>query len=60
MRSGKDEDVAAAPDIGLVFIDAADKAYPSITGRAEISRDTARAAEIGKEHRSAMVAGRSG
>ena len=40
--------MAAAPDIGLVFIDAADKAYLSITGRAEIVRDTARAAEIWK------------
>jgi hypothetical protein len=26
MRSGKDEEVAASPDIGLVFIDAGDKA----------------------------------
>jgi general stress protein 26 len=48
VRSGKDEEMAAAPDIGLVFIDTADKAYLSITGRAEIARDTARAAEIWK------------
>jgi general stress protein 26 len=48
VRSGKDEEVAAAPDVGLVFIDAADKAYLSITGRGEIARDTARAAEIWK------------
>lgn len=48
VRSGKDEEVAAAPDVGLVFIDTADKAYLSITGRAEIKRDTARAAEIWK------------
>jgi general stress protein 26 len=48
VRSGKDEEVAAASDIGLVFIDAADKAYLSITGRAEIARDTARAAAIWK------------
>ena len=47
-RSGKDEEVAAAPDIGLVFIDAGDKAYLSITGRAEIVLDTAKAAEIWK------------
>jgi general stress protein 26 len=47
-RSGKDEEVAAAPDVGLVFIDAGDKAYLSITGRAEILRDTAKAAEIWK------------
>ena len=47
-RSGKDEEVAAAPEIGLVFIDAGDKAYLSITGRAEIMRDSAKAAEIWK------------
>jgi general stress protein 26 len=48
LRSGKDEEIAAAPDIGLVFIDAGDKAYLSITGRAEIVRDTAKAAHIWK------------
>ena len=48
VRSGKDEEVAASPDVGLVFIDAGDKAYLSISGRAEILRDTARAAEIWK------------
>jgi general stress protein 26 len=48
VRSGKDEEVMAAPDIGLVFIDAGDKAYLSITGRAEILRDTGRATAIWK------------
>jgi general stress protein 26 len=48
MRSGKDDEVAASPDIGLVFIDAGDKAYLSITGRAEALRDTAQAAAIWK------------
>jgi general stress protein 26 len=48
VRSAKDHEVAAAPDIGLVFIDVGAKAYLSITGRAEILRDTARAAEIWK------------
>jgi general stress protein 26 len=48
MRSGKDEEVATSPDVGLVFIDAGDKAYLSITGRAEILRDTAQAAKIWK------------
>jgi general stress protein 26 len=48
LRSGKDEEVAASPDVGLVFIDAGDKAYLSITGRAEILRDPAQAAEIWK------------
>jgi len=46
MRSGKDEEVATSPDVGLVFIDAGDKAYLSITGGAEILRDTAQAAKI--------------
>jgi hypothetical protein len=36
--------VATLPDVGFVFIDAGDKA--SITGRAEILRDTTRASEI--------------
>jgi general stress protein 26 len=48
VRSGKDEEVAADPDIGLVFIDANDKAYLSISGRADIRRDTAQAAAIWK------------
>jgi general stress protein 26 len=39
VRSGKDEEVAASPDVGLVFIDAGDKAYLSITGRARVMRD---------------------
>ena len=48
MRSGKDDEFAASPDVGLVFIDAGDKAYLSITGRAEALRDTAQAAAIWK------------
>jgi general stress protein 26 len=46
VRGGKDDEVAASPDIGLVFIDCGANAYLSITGRAEILRDTARAAAI--------------
>ena len=48
VRSGKDEEVAADPDIGLAFINANDKAYLSISGRADIRRDTAQAAAIWK------------
>jgi general stress protein 26 len=48
VRSGKDDEIAATPDVGLVFIDASDKAYLSITGRAEIVRDTGKAAAIWK------------
>jgi general stress protein 26 len=40
--------VAAAPDVGLVFIDANDNAYLSITARAEIQRDPAQAAAVWK------------
>jgi general stress protein 26 len=48
VRSGKDEEVMSSPDIGLVFIDCRDHAYLSITGRAEVLRDPARAAAIWK------------
>jgi general stress protein 26 len=48
VRSGKDDEVAASPDVCLVFIDAGEKAYLSITGRAEIVRDPAKAADIWK------------
>jgi general stress protein 26 len=47
-RSGKEEEVAASPHIGLVFIDCRARAYLSVTGRASILRDTARAAAIWK------------
>jgi general stress protein 26 len=48
VRSGKDEEVASSPDIGLVFIDCRNNAYLSITGHAEILRDPERAAAIWK------------
>ncbi len=38
-HSAKEDEIAAAPDVGLVFIDANDKAYLSITGRAGVIRD---------------------
>ena len=34
IHSAKEDEIEAAPDIGLVFIDSNDKAYLSITGRA--------------------------
>jgi general stress protein 26 len=49
VRSGKDDEIAAASDIGLVFIDHRDKAYLSITGRAQVLRDNTKAVEIWKE-----------
>ena len=45
----KDGEIAAHPEVGFVVIDADDKAYLSITGRATVTRDTARAAEIWKK-----------
>src|SRR5712671_5475452 len=39
VRSAKEEEIEAAPDVGLVFIDPSDKAYLSITGRASVTRD---------------------
>jgi general stress protein 26 len=39
LRSGKEDEVEAAPDVGLTFIDSGDNAYLSITGRAAVLRD---------------------
>jgi general stress protein 26 len=39
IHSAKEDEIEAAPDIGLVFIDSKDKAYLSITGRACVLRD---------------------
>ena len=46
VRGAKDEEISAAHDIGLVFIHEGDHAYLSITGRAFVSRDTAKSKEI--------------
>jgi general stress protein 26 len=46
LRSGKEHEIETEHDVGLVFIDHKDKAYLSITGRAEVWRDHAKAAEI--------------
>jgi general stress protein 26 len=44
IRSTKEEEIEARPDVGLVFVDASDKAYLSITGRASVVRDVGRIA----------------
>jgi general stress protein 26 len=49
LRSGKEHEIEAAQDVGLVFIDAKEKAYLSVTARAEIVRDHAKAAQIWKQ-----------
>jgi general stress protein 26 len=42
IRSAKEDEIEARPDIGLVFIDSNDNAYLSITGRACVTRDADR------------------
>jgi general stress protein 26 len=49
VRGLKDDEIAAAPDVCLVVIDPKDKAYLSITGRASVLHDRAKAAEIWKK-----------
>ena len=46
VRGAKDDEIGAAHDIGLVFIDEADHAYLSITGRAFVTRDPAQTKTI--------------
>jgi hypothetical protein len=48
VRSGKEHEIEARQEVGLVFIDAAEKAYLSITAHAEVQHDHAKAAEIWK------------
>src|SRR6267142_1854789 len=47
-RSGKEHEIEAAHDVCLVFIDPEDKAYLSITARAAVLGDHAKAAAIWK------------
>ena len=49
VRGAKDDEINADQDIGLVFIDEGSRAYLSITGRASVTRDTAKAKEIWKK-----------
>ena len=49
VRGAKDDEIGAAHDIGLVFIDGGDHAYLSITGRAFVTRDTAQTKDIWKK-----------
>lgn len=39
IHSAKEDEIASAPDVGIVFIDPDDKVYLSITGRASVMRD---------------------
>jgi general stress protein 26 len=47
-RSGKEHEIETEADVGLVFIDYKEKVYLSITARAQIVHDHARAADIWK------------
>ena len=49
LRSGKEHEIEAEHDVGLVFIDAKNKAYLSLTARAEARRDRVKSAEIWKK-----------
>ena len=49
VRGAKDDEIDAAHNIGLAFIDEDGRAYLSITGRAFVIRDAAKAKEIWKK-----------
>ena len=49
LRGAKDDEIDAAHEIGLVFIDEEARAYLSITGHASVTRDTGKAKEIWKK-----------
>lgn len=48
LRSGKEHEIETARDVGLVFTDPDAKTYLSLTARAEVRRDHAKAAAIWK------------
>jgi general stress protein 26 len=48
-RGLKDDEIEADPNVGFTLIDYADKAYLSITGRAEVLRDATLAARYWKK-----------
>jgi general stress protein 26 len=45
-RSGKEHEIEAEHDVGLTFVDAKERAYLSITARAQVLPDHAKAAEV--------------
>ncbi len=46
LRSSKEHEIEAEHDIGLTVVDASERAFLSITARAEVRHDRAKAAEI--------------
>jgi general stress protein 26 len=57
LRAGKDDEIDAVPDVCLTFIHNKQKAYLSITGRAEVLDDPARARVIWKKTDAAWWSG---
>src|SRR5687767_3150859 len=49
LRGAKDDEIEAAPDVCLIVIDHKEKAYLSITGRAQVVNDHAKAKAIWKK-----------
>ena len=49
LRSGKEHEIEAEHDVGLVFTDSKTNAYLSLTARAEVQQDHTKAAEIWKK-----------
>ena len=49
VRGAKDDEIEAAPEVCFIVIEHKDKAYLSITGRAEVCRDRVKAAAIWKK-----------
>jgi general stress protein 26 len=56
VRGAKDDEIDAAADIGLAFVDGSG-AWLSISGRASVTRDVAKATEIWKDTDSAWLPG---
>jgi general stress protein 26 len=57
LRSAKEHEIARDGAVGLVFIDTRDNAYLSVTAKAEVRRDHAKAAKIWKRTDSAWWQG---
>ena len=49
VRGAKDDEIGADHDVGLVFVDARDRVYLSVTGRASVVRDAAKTKEVWAE-----------
>lgn len=49
VRGHKDDEIEAAPEVAFIIVDHEDKAYLSISGRAEVTRDDDKAAAVWKK-----------